>query len=259
MTTLYPPFNRPTIILSSPWDVGEYRSLAHEIHKDRTGDLEHPDTIGLFAWERATKDDPFDDRLPAQQQIPSPQDPLCAGTMAIFGEWIGRPLPANWDTSPVDGLGVQDEGQRFRLVHPWEEGAEANGGFPLTGSTFEVLTALAASKAKGLSAPPLLILFVGPSSSADEPDATAADWGNRTLRNQILRDYRKDRPEMTRRLDIVDTHLQRLLNFNRYIDEVLGRVSKFVETKEAAEQHIRLFFDKVMPHKVVSTIFLTLS
>ncbi|MFG6158070.1 ankyrin repeat domain-containing protein [Halomonas sp. 1390] len=246
MTTLYPPFHRRTIILSSPWDVGVYRQAAQRIYKERVGEPTRPDAVALYAYEDAIKDDPFDDRLPAQQQIPSPQDPLCAGTVAVFGEWIGRTLPANWDTSPFDLLSAQDEEKRFRLVHPWEEGAEETGGFPLTGSTFEVLTALAASETNGRSAPPLLILFIGPPSITDEPNAAAADWGNRALRDQITYDYRTKRAEMNRRLDVIDTHLRMLQNFNRYLDEVRGLVSKIVDTEEAAEQHMRRFFDRVI-------------
>lgn len=249
LATLYPPFDRPTIILSSPWDVSEYRELALGIHKERVGDQADVDGVGFFAWERATKDDPFDDRFPAQQQIPSPRDPLCAGTVALFGEWIGRNLPDDWDKSPFDSLDAQNEKHAFRLVHPWQDGAEQSGGFPLTGSTFEVLTALAAAQTEGRNAPHLLIIFIGPPTIVDETDPTEADWGNRALRDRISHEFRKNRKEMNRRLDIIDTQLQQLRNFNRYIDEVLGRVGKIVETKEAAEGHIRRFLDNVLGEK----------
>ncbi len=246
MATLYPPFDRPTIILSSPWDVGEYRELAMRLHEERGGDEAGLEGVGLFDWDRATREDPFDDRLPAQQQIPSPRDPLCAGTVAVFGEWIGRKLPDDWDMSPFDTLDAQNEKHAFRLVHPWQDGAEQSGGFPLTGSTFEVLTALAAAQTEGRNAPHLLILFIGPTTIVDEPDATKADWGNRTLRRRITLDFIDNLEEMNRRRAIIDTHLRQLRNFNRYIDEVLGHFGKIVETKEEAERHIRHFLNNVL-------------
>jgi ankyrin repeat protein len=255
------------LLLASPFDVQYLRDMAMRLHSDLVGNPPEPDAVGLFAWEKDTKDDPFDDRLPAQVQIPSPRDPLCVGVIAFLGEWIGRDLPRDHDKSPLMRLDAEDDRLPYRLVHPWRDGAEETGGFPLTGSTFEILTAIAAIRDPQVTDKPRLLLrFVGPTAVADESDPRQANWGNRRLRETVVNDFKKvvgnissDAPDeqyqyaLTQRrtkLAKIDSHLRKLQNFYRYLSEELGHVPKTVADEADAEKEVRRFLRDTMSGRV---------
>lgn len=237
------PFTEPTLFLASPGDVRYLRNIARGVIAEVIHGYSQVDGLRVFAWEHETASTPFDDREPAQEQIPPPNDPLCRGVIAFFGEWIGRPLAEDF---PLDALAplqrVLWDG-RYRLAHPWKPQAAASGGFPLTGSTFEVLSTLAThrrAKEDGtVRSVPLFLRFVGPKELLDEPDVGKARWGSRRLRRQVQLQYENDDEEQIRRGRLVREQLIQLRNFALFLNEVLGDVTNFVADEDDAAEQLR--------------------
>lgn len=237
--------SKPSLFLASPFDVQYLRDLTMRLHAEKAEGKD--EALGLFAWEKDTADDPFDDRFSAQEQIPSPRDRLCRGVVAIFGEWIGRDLPRDHDKTALSELNAEDDGHPYRLVHPWRDGAEETGGFPLTGSTYEVLSTLAARRAPG--APDLLLLFVGSEGMDQDRDVSEEDWGRQRLRQRLTQQClaeKRPRKELNARLDKLDLQIRMLRNFFRYLNAELGFVPKIVADEGAAGFEIGRFLQAVM-------------
>ncbi|NJL27641.1 MAG: hypothetical protein HC897_06935 [Thermoanaerobaculia bacterium] len=217
------------------------RNVAMAVIHEISGGDTFSDDLSIYAWEVETAQTPFDDLLPAQKQIPSPDDPLCRGVIACFGEWIGRPLTDDSYLKILEPLEPQRENRAYCLVHPWRDEAAADGGFPLTGSTYEVLAAIAArrraSEGGFLRTPPLFLRFVGPKEVIDEPIVGRAAWGNRRLRQWVQDEFRHDEDEELRRRALIKKQLEQLRNFALYLNHVLGHVTNFVaDEEELAEQ-----------------------
>lgn len=234
--------SRPSLFLASPFDVQYLRDMTVRVHEELQEGRD--EAIGLFAWERETRQQAFDDRLPAQVQIPSPRDPLCRGVIAFFGEWIGRDLPKDFDKSPFATLGAEDEGLAYRLVHPWWEGAEKNGGFPLTGSTYEVLTALSA----GMDGPRLKIVFVGVDGMDTGRLVSEEGWGGQRLRKEVMQCcFDENRMhELKAELKKIYLQISKLRNFFRYLCNVGGHVPRIVKDESDAEEVVRQFVEEIL-------------
>ncbi len=235
--------SEPKFFLASPSDVRYLRNVAlGTIHDVSEGDAPSDD-LDVYAWEIDTAEKPFDDLVPAQEQIHRPDDPLCRGVIAFFGEWIGRPLAEDFPLAILDPLDPCREDLAYRLVHPWRPEAVESGGFPLTGSTFEVLAAIAADRRAKEGAPvrstPLLLRFVGPEKVLHEASVGRAAWGNRRLRRLVQQELEDDDDECDRRRGEIRKQLNQLRNFALFLTHVLGHVANFVQDEEEVEVQIK--------------------
>jgi len=180
----------PTLFLSSPADLGEMRAkLSTTVERFARGRLKP------YAWEDEFSDSGFDQWRAIAEQIPLPIPPFCKVVVCLLGERLGTPLVNA--RSLIDKLGPEElwrpPGAEYRLELDWKEGLEEERAFPLTGTVFEVLAALASNHAHPTNpetkqgTPSLLIWLVGDESvlQALESDITFnsghANWGNRAL------------------------------------------------------------------------------
>ena len=159
-----------------------FKALKSQISDDNASDM--------YAWEIDKDRDGFRNGEPAQDQIPNPTDPNCMAVICLFGEKIGTPLTNEQYDHYLEAIKILkpgDKNKKYRLVHPWIEGAEDSGGFALTGSSFECLAALAENrnrKKQQGEGPhnrplPVFLRFIGSQDIADEnKDPEDAGWGN---------------------------------------------------------------------------------
>jgi ankyrin repeat protein len=242
--------NKPFVFIGGPSDVaylrlGALREL--ESLKERAAD-----DFGIepYLWEDDKAENGFDVWLPAQAQIPLPAGPRCKAVISIFGERIGTPLPDDFPLDAIGGEGFRDRNQGPRLIHPWRPGAEQEGGFPLSGSVFEALAAVAANgevedaQALERGNPPVLLLFVGDRTILDAEDPEDGNWGGGRLLERVGRE--KKRAEMRRwQTEVYVPQLRQLRNFLRYL-EARGRLADhgIVEDEEIARARTRRFLER---------------
>jgi ankyrin repeat protein len=243
----FPPLESPSLFLASPSDVSYLRDISKRaFYEFSLGDL-RTDDLGLYAYEDEQCDALWDP-VPAQEQIPRPDDPLCRGVIAFFGEWIGRPLADGFPLEILDPLDPCRKDRKYRLVHPWQPEAAQSGGFSLTGSTFEVLATLAADRRaitdQNVHVPPLFLCLTGPKEALDEPSVGKARWGNRRLRNHVNEKWAEDDDERSRRSDIITKQLEQLRNFALFLEIELGLVTNFVADEDAAEKTLRKWLEE---------------
>ncbi len=240
----FPRLTRPSIFLASPGDVAYLRKLTESVIEDVKQAVADDRDIDLYAWEVDKAVDGFDDRIPAQEQIPHPCDPKCRGVVCFFGEKVGQPLSPD---HPIDSLApiepMRDQGA-YGLVIPWDPEAAHDGGFALTGSTFELLATLATiqrarDEGRGLQAEiPLLLRFVGDPSVLDARDPLDAAWGNQQLLEAAQARYRGQwRFRKAFEADYENQILQ-LHNLARFLI-ARGKVPQFVANEDEAEAKLR--------------------
>lgn len=239
----FPQLLESKLFLASPGDVVGLRRMAQQVVDGLVGSVGGGDSLAIFAWETEFADSQFNDSVPIQEQIYRPDDRLCRGLVAFFGEKVGQPLAAGFPTDMLQDLLAAARPGPEHLVHPWRPEAADEGGFPLTGSTFEVLCAIAATKrARRAGQPPLpvFVRFVGPPDTLDEPDLGRANWGNRALRRAIRKEYEEDEDEERRRLDLVREQLKALRNFVLFLKR-LGLEIIFEPDPAAIEKQLKDF------------------
>lgn len=174
----------PTLFLASPGDVEQFRVALLPTIKRFTNKRLNP-----YAWEAEVSKSGFDQWRLIQTQIPLPSNPLCKVVLCLFAERIGTAME-NAESyakylGPKERLAFGDN----RLELHWQPGMEMTGAFPLTGTVFEVLVALAANEEQESTRgrPSLAIWFVGDKTILEaihsDLDVKRANWGNRTLFN----------------------------------------------------------------------------
>ena len=192
----------------------------------------------LFAWELDEKETAYNDAVPIQSQIINPQDPLVRGLIAFFGERIGQPLASDFPIDMLDSLpdlltGGLYEGQRYRLVHEWSPEAAADGGFPLTGSTFEVLAVLA--KARQLEQRgdnrqiESFICFASDPAVLMSADPNAANWGQGRHLKAMQLEFANNALEMARQIQLRHEQTLQLRNFACYLKSI-GQEPRFISS-----------------------------
>jgi hypothetical protein len=107
------------------------------------------DAIAPYLWEEETDSGRMlSDRMPIQPQLPDPLDANVPFTACLFGERCGVPLQDDlsddWEKRIASW---RERGDGRGLIHPWpatyekQKKALENGGFPLTGTIFELISA----------------------------------------------------------------------------------------------------------------------
>lgn len=138
----------PRILISSSYDVREARLVLSEAIRDMVRAREA--SLRPFLYEEETDNgERFGNDRPVQLQI----DEMLAGrialTIVMFGERIGEPMRGE---PPDAARRLVDEWDQHGLCHPWPAEADAQaqalaeGKFPLTGTVYELLTALSELK-----------------------------------------------------------------------------------------------------------------
>ncbi len=246
----FPPLEQKSLFLASPSDVAHLRRMAQTVFKEMVSHGPRKLDCHIFAWESAELEE--NDAIPIQEQISRPDDPKSLGLAAFFGEKIGQPLASDFPKDMLDCLpalyeGGLHEGRRYRLVHPWILGEEERGGFPLTGSTFELLCALAGEREmrqigsdQGL---PTFICFSSPSDVMDQQDTALANWGMNVWLDRIDTIYRHDRRERNRQTDLALIQRDQLRNLACYL-KTLGVEIRFIPDDTEILNAYRKFLNK---------------
>lgn len=236
----FPELAERRLFLASPGDVGYLRRMAQQLVEDMEGAGGGADSLAMFAWESEFADTAFNDVAPIQEQIYRPDDPFCRGVVAFFGEKIGQPLADDFPTDMLHDL-MAMKGD-VRLVHPWRPEAADEGGFPLTGSTFEVLCAFSANRRRHAESAgeelPVFLRFVGPPDCLAIEDPGRANWGNRELRNLIKQEFADDDEEEFRHRRMVREQLKCLRNFVLFLKK-LGIEPRFETDAERIAADLR--------------------
>lgn len=183
--------DEPSIFLSSPGDVWAIRESIKTMFEDLR--KQRPNKgIKLYAWESEISKSGFDQWRSATEQIPLPSDPFCKAVIFLFGERIGTPLvnaQAYRQYLGEDEI-LQPQGSKYHLELNWESGLEMSGGFPLTGTVFEMLVTLAANeeaKKNKRAQIPFKLFFIGDETllsvirAETDTKPEDANWGNREL------------------------------------------------------------------------------
>ncbi|NBE07759.1 nSTAND1 domain-containing NTPase [Paragemmobacter ruber] len=103
-----------------------------------------------YYWKTATDNGrTLADRAPIQQQLLDPNEPEILLTVCLFSERCGVPLIDTLDPALLNRfIEYRASPGQAGIVHPWPNTAEAEaaalatGGFPLTGTVFELFSAL---------------------------------------------------------------------------------------------------------------------
>ncbi|MEL6416071.1 MAG: ankyrin repeat domain-containing protein, partial [Pseudomonadota bacterium] len=162
-------------------------------------------------------------------------------------EKVGKDLHSQSEKGMLADLpdlftGIAASDKRYRLVHPWEEGAEETGGFPLTGSTFEVLCALSGQKrleAQGSERRlPAFICFASPKEVLDAENDEDAPWGSHRLWDATYEAFKGEKRRLRREQDALSLQRQKLANFARYLT-LAGYELRFLSKREEIEEAYR--------------------
>lgn len=191
--TWFRTMDAPKVFVACPSDVGRIRDLARAellALKDGAAD-DHG--LDVFDWVDDTQEGGFRQSAPAQSQLPLPSDPQCRAVICAFGERIGMPLP---NTVPIWPISAQLRQAGNRIRRDWRKDYIADGSFALTGTIFELFSALernaASPSALEKGNPPILILFYGDETILrTDLDAMDANWGGGEL-------FRKKQSELAR-------------------------------------------------------------
>jgi ankyrin repeat protein len=238
---VFPRLTERRVFIASPGDVSDIRvAIMHEfdaVQRQLSNDL----GIDVYRWEIETGQDGFQDDVPAEEQIYLASDPLCDAVICVLGEKLGTPLGAD---IPTESLGEVAPAGGYRLVHEWKPGSEDDGGFALTGTVFEYLTALA-----GKGTPRTLLLLVGDRTVLTEPDPLNANWGLGHLLESASARFGSRKPDLWKwQREVYAPQLKQLSNFIEYL-RARGHVvdtSNLVSNEEDARLKVRRFLMDVM-------------
>jgi cytohesin len=211
---------QPSIFIASPGDLSELRGKVRDMFENLRNQVANHRNIAAYAWEVEVPKSGFEQWLPAQQQIPLPSSPNCRGVLCFFSERIGTPMKNTELYREHIGDAEKFNSERGRLVLDWQPGAEEDGGFPLTGTVFEVLAALAHNDASGRHErgdPPLHIWFIGDDTILTER-ADEANWGNKRYLNRVFHTFKGKRQS-----EFLDGHFRQLRQLRNFIEYLKGR------------------------------------
>ncbi len=235
----FPPLKRPSVFIAAPGDMEYLREAARREFEALVGQAADSHDLEVYDYRYEIGADGFNDWSPAQEQIPLPSDPLCRAVICLLGEKIGTPLSRDFDVSPLGPLEqYQDNAAGVRLVHPWEEGADEQGGFALTGTLFEFLAARRSMQQQ--KRPPVLLLLVGDETIQEETDWMVTNWGGGRYRQHVEETHQLRHGARHKRItrEWEDQHhfpqLRQLINLRRYLTS-----GSFVPNYVADEQQAR--------------------
>lgn len=203
--------------------------------------------IKPYEWETCIAENPFDQRLTMQENLSRPSDPRCVGVICLLGERIGFPL-MDFDTSTVPNWQVwSDTTRRYRVVYPWPPNKEEQlklvkeGGFPLSGTVFEVLDALGSGRNVHIA------YFADRPVTFDNPDVRLNGWN---WQKKIFPQF--DRAEQASQwlANEYTVQTRSVTNFVNALNERSHYVPVHQTTQEALAE-IRLFVEtKIAPSRL---------
>ena len=235
----FPKLEKPSVFIAAPGDVQYLRKAAtSEIQLLRASAVDG-DQLAIYDWTVDKSQSGFDAWIPAQGQIPLPADPNCKAVICAFGARIGTPLPAEFPIGELGSYATRISTRGHRILSPWRAGAETEGCFPLTGSVFEYLAALAVGEKENATAPPVLLMFVGDDSIAADMDLLDANWGGQRLAEEARSRFRPSELRAWER-DHYLPQVAQLRNFYRFVADC-GIVPKIVANEDQAKEKIRTF------------------
>ena len=235
----FPNLDGPTVFIAAPGDLEYMHNAAiAEIEYCKAESIDG-DRLSLYDWSIDKSKNGFEDWIPAQGQIPLPNDPNCRAVICMFGERIGKPLPEDFPLDVIESHLGRVSSRGYRLCIPWCPGAESDGGFALTGSVFEFLATFVQHENSDKHAPPILILFIGDESICDDTNLLDANWGGGRLLEQAHKRFRRSELREWERTQYLPQVAQ-LRNFFAYLSD-LGLLPRIVADEKDARKEIREF------------------
>ncbi|HET6980203.1 MAG TPA: ankyrin repeat domain-containing protein [Pyrinomonadaceae bacterium] len=236
----FPELEEKSVFIAAPGDVAYLREAVRqelsELKKRAADDY----GITPYLWEIDKAKDGFSQYLPAQGDIPLPSDPNCVAVICIFGERVGTPLPSDFPLTHLGGCPALRSESKHRLLSSTSDvdPAAVENAFPLTGSIFEYLVAVAAYPQR-----PLLLMFVGDNSILDnKKELINRKWGLWHLRNEAKKSFGEDEAGYDDwKAAELKPQLRWLNNFLRYLVDDRGLYIQPVRGEEEARAKIREF------------------
>ncbi len=163
--------DNPKVILASPGDVSRMRAKVASLFRGQGSRK-----IGVYTWETEVDEGCFDFDLPAQVQIPLTSDKNCRGLICLLGERIGTAIPRAAFTEDVIAYAQSKQQGKYYLEPDWRPGVEDDGAFSLTGTVFELLSALKLSEERFAETGERFPIFVGVIGDSTVIDRNKEPW-----------------------------------------------------------------------------------
>lgn len=246
------PAQKAAIFVSSSSDLADTRralalDLSNWIRRNGVDDVVAP-----YLWEEETAHGRMtSERLPIQPQLRDPYAYDVPFTICIFAERCGVPLkgemPPAW-AARIEPWRAGADGRG--LIHPWPETAKEQdaalekGGFPLTGTVFELISAHAQDDK-------LDNLITGYIANGHVGERTGADdvfFNDQKLWKRIIEPSRNPKEQDALHAEVYKPQIRALINLLKYLDQNGTPVRRY-DTEEALKREIlRVAKEKMRAH-----------
>jgi len=246
------PVQKACIFVSSSSDLADTRcaladDLSNWIRRNGVDDVVAP-----YLWEEATVNGRMvSERLPIQQQLRDPYADDVPFTICLFAERCGVPLkgdmPPEW-LARIEPWCAGADGRG--LIHPWPETTEDQdaaldkGGFPLTGTVFELISAHAQDDR-------LDNLITGYIANGNVSEKTGADdvfFNEERLWRRIAQPSRSARERNALRDEVYKPQIRALINLLRYLNQRGTPVRQYASEASLQREILRVAKDKMRAH-----------
>jgi len=243
---------KAAIFVSSSADLSDARrALADELSNwiQRNG---IDDVVAPYLWEEQTDNGRMvSERLPIQQQLRDPYADDVPFTICLFAERCGVPLkgemPAEWLVR-IESWRAGADGRG--LIHPWPETTEEQdvvldkGGFPLTGTVFELISAHAQDDQ-------LDNLITGYIANGHVSEKTGPDdvfFNQEKLWRRIAEPSRNNKERDGLRAEVYQPQIRALINLLRHLSHRGTPVRQYASEEALRREILRVAKDKMRSH-----------
>ncbi|SAL40958.1 nSTAND1 domain-containing NTPase [Caballeronia telluris] len=248
---------KSVVFVSSSSDLAEVRVSLWTDLKTWLSQCGIDDMMAPYLWDRETeKGRLLRDRMPVQQQLPDPGEEGVPFTICLFGERCGVPLqdklPVEWEQRIAPWRGTPG------LAHPWPRESTRqqtlldDGCFPLTGTVFELLSALSVG---GEEHDNLVLGYVAP---RDVDDPTLPDdmpLNNECLWESLRANKGSEKERNALRKEIYNPQVHALLNLLKYLKHSIGLPRRYPDARTMNRDVLRRVQEKLREHYRLPSAF----
>lgn len=248
---------RSVVFVSSSSDLAEVRISLWTDLKTWLSQTGIDDMMAPYLWEQETeKGRLLRDRMPVQQQLPDPGEEGVPFTICLFGERCGVPLqdelPVEWEQRIAPWRGTPG------LAHPWPRDSTRqqtlldNGCFPLTGTVFELLSALSAGDEDHNN---LVLGYVAPRDVDDQTLPDDMPLNNECLWESLRANKASEKERNALRKEIYNPQVHALLNLLKYLKHSIGLPSRYPDARTMNRAVLRRVQDILRDHYGLPSAF----